>query len=941
MRRIDAKRIQALIKLMLENEEQERYGYDLLLQETMFGVYFDELSKANLFDRSRVQLDKTLDSSDSYYANKPWVPVEFLLRCATSDDPVTVKKTLQVVTNVGNGDPPLQNYLVQSAFTEILSAVPLSEVLHQHITLIIRWLSSETYTWPTVHALVTGLLPKLITSRESDHAKWACDLIDALTVFRSETATEGKFGRIGFLQDESLVGDFLEKNVPTLAGRAGDLLLPLLLRRCREYFSFDGGQEGSFWKRPAIEDHEQNRDYEATPKALVDATRAAMLVWVDADFASASSHLLQWLNDPAEIVRRLAIHLLNERFSLLRSLVLFDRQFIKNTLLAHGHLHETYRLLRNRFDEFTLDEQAATIKAIDSISLSKGAEVPGLLEAEKLRWLSSIAGGTNVAADRLRASLNATSVAGLTEHPDFYFYMSSGWSGSKSPLTIPEVAACCASNQLVLYANAFGPDGDDWGGPSVRGLCNAIETAIVESPALFADRIEELRAFDPPYQYAVFRGFANLLDKSRNALDWELVWPRLLASMEALLSRDSFWLAVRQNGRLSDPDAAWVPPVLAELLRKAASPDDILAVDVHMGRSLSVIETLLTHCERLDEPGTDVVTRVINTSFGKALEALFSCALRIRRCDERYPTEVGHGLLERIRHKFDFEAVRTGQQSVEFSTLSGNYVNHLRFIDEQWLATNFDKLFPLTDPVRLQCAIAGLAYAQASEITYQQLEKSGAIDVALKLELIGRNARQQLLRQVGLAYLWKIESLSSQKFQTLLQPAHIQDLRSVVQIIRSAPPAAEHDSIAGVTAFWEFCVDACKPPAPEDYRKEILAMTAGLAKHVPAGQLSDTHKDLIRKVAPYAWYPHEEIFFVPELLRLLQNNEEWIGLCMLEFLRGMRKSLGDNRPFHDFEGRYMQFAKQLCQSNRSLATDIVDQLLHLKEFKTFLWENLS
>lgn len=931
---IDSTRLKALIKLMLESEDQERYGFELLLEEVDFSDYFDALREAELFERTRVQLEKKLDRTGTYYANKPWAAIEYLLRCAKSGKPDVVRKVLQVVESVGHGNPPLENYLVQGPLTEIIGAVPLVEIRGEHIALVTGWLSGQSYSWHTVDALATGLLPKLIESRERIHAEWACRLIDSLTLLHCAIDTERGNGRTGFVHDESLVSDFLEAHVPQLASHAGDLLLPVLLKQSRAYFEADGHGEGSFYQRPAIEDHEQNRDYDSVPKALVNSCRAAMLAWIDGDFDVASKQFLAWLSDESEIVRRLAIHLLTERFKQLRKQVKLDVLFHQTTMFAYGHLHESYRFLKTRFCDFTPAEKHAAIEAIRTLVLEKGAESPGFVASEKLRWLSAIDVGVSQDADKLRDELDASGGAAPAEYPDFYYYISSGSSGWKSPLIIPEVTKLCASEKLVHYANAFHPDDRDWDGPSVRGLCDAIATAIVESPDLFVEKLEGLQGFAAPYQYSVFRGFFNVLEKNRDALSLEIAWPKLLANMEALLNQEEFWIGARQNARKAEPDADWVPSVIAELLRKAASSDDVLAVDTYMARAVCLVELLLSKCERLEEPSGDVVTRVINTSLGKAFEALFSCALRIQRNKKNYSLDDYRELRGRIQRIFDFELARSGAKSIEFSTLSGNYVNHLRFIDEHWLDTNFGKLFPVADTTRLQCAVAGLAFAQASKVTYEHLVNCGAIDAALQLDLVGRNAREQLLRRVGLAYLWRIESLDGERMKRLREAQNVEDLLVVVQLIRSAPAVVGEDQVGTVTSFWDACVrGATEQPTPPDYKKRVLAATAGFAKHIPSGSLSENHKYLLRAVSPFAWYPHEEIFFTPELLRLLSGNEEFVGLCMFDFLQGMRRELGENRPFHDFEGRYLEFVKRLYESYPPLATAVANELRHLKEFK--------
>ena len=134
----------------------------------------------------------------------------------------------------------------------------------------------------------------------------------------------------------------------------------------------------------------------------------------------------------------------------------------------------------------------------------------------------------------------------------------------------------------------------------------------------------------------------------------------------------------------------------------------------------------------------------INSSRGKAFEALFSCLLKLRQVVNR-ETQTHAEAWAIARGLVEAELVKCRNANYEFSTLCGAHIGQLYYIDPEWLRTVITQIFPVEYAENTVCAVDGLGYATASRPIYALLLENGIIDRALRLDLRGQHARERLI----------------------------------------------------------------------------------------------------------------------------------------------------------------------------------------------------
>ena len=119
---------------------------------------------------------------------------------------------------------------------------------------------------------------------------------------------------------------------------------------------------------------------------------------------------------------------------------------------------------------------------------------------------------------------------------------------------------------------------------------------------------------------------------------------------------------------------------------------------------------------------------------------------------------------------------------MNLSTLSGLYIAHSQYMDEDWTRERILQIFPAEFPQNTMCAIDGLGYSSLSRPAYLLLADAGVIDRALTYDLPGRGGRGKILEWIGAAYLWGVETIDSPRFVNLFKSGDVEDLEAIARV---------------------------------------------------------------------------------------------------------------------------------------------------------------
>ncbi len=903
------------IKRMTENQEQATWGFEILLKRQNFTDFFDHLIEANLF--SPEYNSDPVPADDPGYVQIPyWSALDYLEAVAklagNNNDLQLAQKVMDVIRSVSSYRDPdgssRDNYHTYRKFADILGLVPTAAFTTKDLDLIPAWLNSKYDQGMIGRALDQGALRRLLASDSPDDWQKACIILLYCTAIL--WVDEKGLGK-GRKEPMSVVKDYwlkklIKNHVGNLGIKAGKEAAQIFRDRVREVFGDEFGDLPTYLSRPAVEDNPQNHSWDGTVNCFVEGFRDVLLSWIDNSPKDATAFVAEILKDENEMVRRVGIYVLGQRWSVLKS---FYSRILDPQLFVSRNIHELYHLLKERFAEFSEADKAATLKTIRQLSPPTDHEEPDrILRHTQRNWLSAVAGKGFEPVDSWFRELNTDQSLGrLSEHPDFHSYRETWVGPGPSPYSVQELLAFTEDGCLVERLNDF-QQPNTWRGPSTNALVKSLEEAVEKNPQRFLRLLLSFLDAKRPYQYGVINGFKRLWDLPKEKqphLDWSVAWEGLICFFEQLLSNHDFWREEVVHNQDLTPTRDWIPPIIAEFLGAGTKDDNKSYSPELLPRAFSLIKILLEKSEAIDDAKDDAMSQAINSSKGKAIEALFSHTLRVCRVSDK---DHGNHLeaWNSIKPTFDAELAKCENDNYEFSTLAAAYLANINYISSNWLQASIDKIFSQDFTANFICAIDGLTYASANRSIYGLLLEHGVLDRALSLPLKERQARERIIERIALAYLWGDESLDSPRFSYLFESGQFEDLEYASSFFSSVRgQELTVDQIERILCFWGKCVVWAQTlPEPP---KSLLSALSRLIRYVTT--LEDREVHLLMAVAPYVTIHYNADNFIKGLDRLVEQDPVKASPVL-----GM--VLETYSPYYDHEDRLKKLLIKLAENGR-------------------------
>lgn len=918
----------SFIELMVKSEEHARRGFELLLGRPGFEKFFDSLKIAGLFKPDHNPVPVPSDEA-GFFRIPYWSALDYLKAVAKLSgercDLDIAEKVMAVVRTVSMArehDGSIRdNYHTHRIFAEILGLVPTSVVSRDDLKLIPVWLDGKFERGMVAHALDTGAMTQFLKSEEAVDWEKAADILCHCTAVRwvPKPGYDGMEEEPKTVVEDYWLKQLINNHSGMLGIKIGKPTAEIFLKRIREVYGKGNRDKYSYLHRPAIEEHKQNHDWAGPDNRFIEGLRDVLLSWIGADVIAARPFVAALLHDETEIVRRIGIYALAQRWEALRDIYV---SVLGPQLFAAGHLHELYGLLKTRFDSMEEGEKEQTIEAIRQIPLPEGDESEQLLKHEQRRWLCAFAGKGYGPADVWYRELQSNKEMGPPpDHPDFHSYMETFWGPGPTPYQVQELLAFAEEGTIIEKLNSF-RQLNDWRGPSTKALIDTLEGAIGLAPDTFLRLLPEFLHAKRPYQYGVISGFKRLWEspkEKQTPTDWDRAWDLLANHLEVLIGDPRFWTEECVQQSDLTPTRDWIPPVIADLL-KAGARDDARAYPASLhSRMWALIGILLEKADVEDNPNDDAMTQAINSTKGKAIEALFNHSLRVcRLSDKAFNSHAEEWT--RMEPAFEKEITKCKNANFEFSTLAGAYIANLDYMNSDWLRTHVGLIFPTESQANFVCAVGGLAYAPVNRSIYVLLVEGGVLDWALRQELRGRHTREKLIERIAIAYLWEIEELDAPRFAYIFESGLVDDLVDASTLFWSISHQGLSDNmVERILKFWGRCVEWSRTTAISPAK--LLSSLSRLSCYLK--YVGGREKEWLLAVAPHANYDHNADNFIEELDRLADQS-------VAEVSAVFGKVLETYSPSWDFEDRMKSLLTKFAKhGQRTDALAYAEQLRHL------------
>jgi len=927
---------ESFIDRMTQGEEYAQLGFGLLLQRDDFEEFFEPLRDAGLLAPANNRGPEPADQP-GYYKIPYWPALDYLVAVAKkadmNHDMALAAKVIHVVVaathhkdEAGN---PIDNYHTYRQFAEILASLPIDSITDELVDLVPVWLSGRFDTGMVGSELGSKVLPRLLGSNVQGAVSKACRILGYVTRVKW---VEQKFGATTRREPMTSLEDFwlrelIKKTAVDFGKRAGREALDAVRPHLVELFNDPDRKRMSWLMRPAVEEHEQNRQGNDPENRLVDAFRDILVSWIDTDVAAARPYVGNMVETGPEILRRIGIYCASIRFELLQDLIpmVLPVAFVDTNLL-----HESYDFLSAHFAQLTDLQKAAVLDSMRSIIVDHDIEDhEKRLKHIQRRWLKAIEGKGYEPADRWFAQLSADLGYGAEaededSHPNFHSYISSYWGFGKSPYSSSELVVFAREGTFVQKVNEF-ESRERFRGPTVRGLMDAVEEAVVAEPMLFIGKIASYNQAKNFYKYALVNGAKKLWDKRKGApddLDWDLLWKVLLEYIDAMIGKIEFWTAPDQLSEGDIPDRRWISSLIADLLHAGTLSDDHSYPPQYLPIGERILIRLLDHAETDDNyKGSDPMTHAINTAKGRIIEALVSHTLRSCRVADKAGN--GHAATwGRLQSVYDHELGKSANGNFDFATLMAAYIENMRYVSAEWVDVNFEKLFPVEYDESLRCAMEGLAHAPVSKRLYEQLREHGVIIHFLHDREESRHGRENMLERIGLAYIWDMEQLDGPIFTEIRHTGYEKDAVHIGRWFWSLRRSDVNDAqVKRIIQYWKWCLGwVSREPKSPAHALSTLGLLACYLDN-----LDDEAFELLKIVAPRMQDEHHDTLFAKELARLSELAPERAAFIVREMLIGFS-------PLTDYENSLRDVVLNVAKVNKELGMELANSLRKLQGF---------
>ena len=909
----------SFIAMMGESDEHARKGFELILKRPCFVKYFDTLAERGFFDPVHNPAPVRVDEQD-YFQIPYWKALDYLVACAklsgNRERAELAKKLMAIVRFVSERSASSNsgaNYHTYRVFAEIIGLLPIDSVSTKDLELVQAWVSTKFDRSLVVHALDEGVLHRFLGSEDSAAWSRAVQLVGYCTQIKWRHTKYGADNEKPVtVVDEYWLKKLIDHHASSLGKKIGHSAAKLFAERVREVFGRGDRAKWSHVFRAAIEEDAQNDQGNSADNCVVVGLREVLLAWCDGDPLAVKSFVKSLLCDENEMLRRIGIFVLGQRWKELNSLYY---PIATQELFKSGHLHELYGLLRENFEVFSNQEKAATIEAIRNLPQPKG-DTTGIRERLQHGWLSALAGTTYEPAAEWLADLRKK-YRGDPRHSEYLSFTETRWGPGPSHYSRQELVSF-ASERSIGERLSAAMQGDMWEGPTVEALVDELERAVGSAPAQFVDVLPDFLAVPRPYQYALVNGYLKLWREPKESvapIDWDGIWSPLLKFFRQLLTDPQFWqIGDVDNWREAQP--SWIANTIADLLDYGTRDDQHAYAPDLLPDGWSLIQILLEHGEPITEPSHDPMNQAISSSRGRALEAAFNHILRrCRLADKELGShaEVWSEVCEFVTQEL---ALCVGK-NFEFSTLCGAYLGNLEYMDADWLQEHIRDIFPDAHPTNLRCAVGGLAYATVNGRIYRMLRDADVMDSALRLEQQDRHSREKLMERLMLGYLWGEEALDSPRFTCLFRSGDSEDFELISLFFRSIRrETLNPDQVERIVNYWHRCVKWARKQTI--LPTKLLAGLSGLTAFLNTAK--GENRDLVLEVAPYVCVHHESYEFISELNRLVGDSPAEVRDILARFI-------DTHEPFYDYEGRMRTLLKSLAELGyRGDVIDFCDKL---------------
>jgi len=676
-----------VVQKVLATIRKRQADYDYFFGRLNSPVWIKPLKEAGLFSTP------PLPAVEGQYISFPrWPESEYLARMAATAPDAVLEVALQI--------PDTENVRVHDDLVNAALAMP-ADLAAKLVDKAKKWAESSHH--PLFAEKLGSLVAHLAQGEQVDEALGLAGVLLAVLPDprRPEKGDEDDTYRFPPTpQPRFNTWDYriiLKKHIPLLVdadgGRALTLLCDLLqeaMRLSRNRSDGSGPHDHSYiWRRDIDSDSHDDDVRDLLISAVRDATKR--IANRDAQEVPGMVRMLEarpWL-----VFRRLALHLL-QHFPEAGADLIVERLTDPSLFGVLELWNDFFLLARDHFTRLTPGQQDVYLSWVESGRDPESFKTPEERRYWQLRHLAPI---KNVLPDHWKERHSElVEEFGEIEWPEYVSPPSSmhfGWDSPKSSEDLSRMSF----DELIAYLKEWQSSGSPVG-PSPEGLGQQLTAVVASEPERFANEVEALKDLDPTYVRAVISGLHEALKQKGT-----VAWPPILRLCKWVIEQPQEVDKPKGSYAERDPDWNWTKGSIQSLLEEGLKSGDA-GIPFDLRRAVWEILLPLTDDpdptpERERGSTMDPLTLSLNTIRGEAMHGLVRYALWCKRDTESEdggPQDAPRGFdaMPEVREVLDRHLEPDNDPSLAVRSVYGQWFPWLAQLDQEWVASRLQKIFP-------------------------------------------------------------------------------------------------------------------------------------------------------------------------------------------------------------------------------------------------------
>ena len=729
--------------------------------------WFDALDEKGYFQP--INNPKPIPSKEDGYFTIPfWAATEYLVKTSTEllveENYAFAKRFLDIIRTTTQlaMDEDFSNYRTWWQFSKIIQNIPLELIkLDDDFTYIDYWLKDDFERTLVATELGKKWLNSLLDKPSEQIEDIAINLLKvlcdtSLSVEKiADNAIHGPQFRITDWDAKEIINTIAEKSGRVLELKATQVFKEELERVLN---ITDDDEYSSLW-RGAIEDHDQNHSTNQTKEILVSALRDSTMAYIQENKHEAVSTVAGLLNQSLQIVKRIAIYLVEKNHDLLKELT---DNIISEELFDDNFRHEMWHFLHNCYPSFSsltkrrVQEKIHQLTEIDD----QGNSLDEATAYIKAVWFSAIK-GHNKALNKQYSEL--VELAGAEpKNPDFSTYWTFDTVTHQSPKA-PEELLAMSIDERITYINEFRAIDVSFDEPSINGLVKALKMAIKASPLEFTVHMDKYVDLETPYTHAFIETFRELWVENVK-LPWDTIWKNLLEFCKVIIDKESFGLIENEkHSSIYATDNNRIIGSIGQLIQSGARSDSHSFSPDFIEDAKDIILHILDKVDSKNfEHNGDAVITATNSPRGICLEALIILVLHSCRLENREKNDHKNTWNE-FQPIFEQELANSKDEKYEFITLLVYYLPNFFYMSRDWVIKNMALIFDKNIYPKWLCVMQAYSHVNYFyEDVYGHLKEKGYFLDALDDDNLNMQVLEKVIKDICIAYTRDHESLQDE-----------------------------------------------------------------------------------------------------------------------------------------------------------------------------------